>query len=165
MAYAMRGAGQWSDERGQNLLDGSCPFGTCYETADGRYMVVCALEPTFYAEFLRRLGADAAGLPGQWERARWPELREKFAAIFRTRSRAEWTAVFEGSDACVAPVLSIAEAPAHPHNRARANLTGDPPLPAAAPRFSATPTAAAPPPAQNAEAMLRRWLATAGDRA
>jgi len=158
MAYAMRGAGQWSDERGQNLLDGSCPFGTCYETADGHYMAVCPLEPTFYAEFLRRLGLAAEGLPGQWERARWPELHERFAAIFRTRSRAAWIAVFEGSDACVAPVISIAEAPAHPHHRARASFTGDPPLPAAAPRFSATPTAAAPAPTETAAALLQRWL-------
>lgn len=164
MAYAMRGAGQWSDQRGQNLLDGSCPFGTCYETADGQYMAVCPLEPTFYAEFLRRLGLDAAGLPGQWERARWPELRARFAATFRTRSRAEWTAVFAGSDACVAPVLSVAEAPAFPQHVARASFDGDPPLPAAAPRFSATPTAAAPRPTSTAEALLRRWLDPAGER-
>ena len=164
MAYAMRGAGQWSDQRGQNLLDGSCPFGTCYETADGQYMAVCPLEPTFYAEFLRRLGLDAAGLPGQWERARWPELRARFAATFRTRSRAQWTAVFADSDACVAPVLSIAEAPAFPQHVARASFGGDPPLPAAAPRFSATPTAAAPRPTSTAEALLRRWLDPAGER-
>jgi alpha-methylacyl-CoA racemase len=164
MAYAMRGAGQWSDQRGQNLLDGSCPFGTCYETADGHYMAVCPLEPTFYAEFLRRLGLAAEGLPGQWERARWPELRARFAAIFCTRSRADWIAVFEGSDACVAPVLSIAEAPAHAHHRARASFTGDPPLPAAAPRFSATPTAAALRPAETADALLQRWLATTCER-
>jgi alpha-methylacyl-CoA racemase len=164
MAYAMRGAGQWSDERGQNLLDGSCPFGTCYETVDGQYMVVCALEPSFYAEFLRRLGPAADGLPGQWERARWPELRERLAAIFRTRSRADWTAVFAGSDACVAPVLSIAEAPAHPQHVARASFSGNPPLPAAAPRFSATPTAAAPRPTETADALLQRWLAASGER-
>jgi alpha-methylacyl-CoA racemase len=164
MAYALRGAGQWSDERGRNLLDGSCPFGTCYETADGQYMVVCALEPTFYAEFLRRLGPAAEGLPGQWERARWPELREKLAAIFLTRTRTQWTAVFEGSDACVAPVLSIAEAPAHPQLRARTSFTGDPPLPAAAPRFSGTPTAAAPRPTETADALLQRWLVTSGER-
>jgi alpha-methylacyl-CoA racemase len=159
MIYALRGAGLWSDERGQNLLDGSCPFGTCYETADGHFMAVCALEPTFYAEFVRRLGPAAEGLPGQWERARWPELRARLAAIFRTRSRAEWTAVFEGSDACVAPVLSLAEAPAHPHHLARASFSGAPPLPVPAPRFDATPTAAAPHPAETAERRLHRWLA------
>jgi alpha-methylacyl-CoA racemase len=164
MAYAMRAAGQWSDARGQNLLDGSCPFGTCYETADGHYMAVCALEPSFYAEFIRRLGVATAGLPGQWERARWPELRGKLAASFRQRSRAEWTAVFEGSDACVTPVLSVAEAPAHPHNRARANLVGDPPLPAPAPRFSATATVMAPPLNDAAEALLQRWRGSTADR-
>jgi alpha-methylacyl-CoA racemase len=164
MAYAMRGAGQWSDQRGQNLLDGSCPFGTCYETADGQYMAVCALEPSFYAEFIRRLGVDTAGLPAQWERARWPELHARFAAAFRTRSRAEWVSTFEGSDACVAPVLSIAEAPAHPHHRARASFSGDPPMPAAAPRFSATPATTAPRPSETADALLQRWQSAAGER-
>jgi alpha-methylacyl-CoA racemase len=162
MAYAMRGAGQWSDERGQNLLDGSCPFGTTYQTADGHYMAVCALEPSFYAEFIRLLGVPTPDLPGQWERGRWPELREKLAATFRLRSRAQWTAIFADSDACVTPVLSIAEAPAHPQHRARASFVGDPPLPAAAPRFSATPTAAAAPPAETSAALLRRWQTTPG---
>ena len=160
MAYAMRGACQWSDARGENLLDGSCPFGTTYATADGHYMAVCALEPHFYAEFIRRLGVPTEGLPGQWERARWGELRDKLAATFRQRSRTEWSAVFEGSDACVTPVLSVAEAPAHPHNRARANLVGDPPLPAPAPRFSATPTSTPPALNDSAEALLARWRAT-----
>jgi alpha-methylacyl-CoA racemase len=162
MAYAMRGAGQWSDARGANLLDGSSPFGTSYETADGHYMAVCALEPHFYAEFIRRLGIATEGLPGQWERPRWEELHAKLAAVFRQRSRAEWTAVFEGSDACVTPVLSVAEAPAHPHNRARANLVGDPPLPAPAPRFSATPTTSPPPLNDAAEALVQRWLGAQG---
>jgi alpha-methylacyl-CoA racemase len=159
MAYAMRGAGQWSDARGANLLDGSCPFGTTYETADAHYMAVCALEPSFYAEFIRRLGVATAELPGQWERARWPELRLRLAAAFRARTRAAWVAVFDGSDACVTPVLSVAEAPAHPHNRARANFIGDPPLPAPAPRFSATPTVTPPPLTDAAESLLQRWLA------
>jgi alpha-methylacyl-CoA racemase len=159
MAYAMRGAGQWSDARGENLLDGSCPFGTTYETADGHYMAVCALEPHFYAEFIRRLGIATEDLPGQWERPRWAELRARLSAAFRQRSRAEWTAVFEGSDACVTPVLSVAEAPDHPHNRARANLVGDPPLPAPAPRFSATPTTMPPSLNDAAETLLERWRA------
>ena len=164
MAYSMRGAGQWSDTRGENLLDGSCPFGTTYETADGHYMAVCALEPHFYAEFIRRLGVSTDGLPGQWERARWTELRARLAAAFRQRSRAEWSAEFEGTDACVTPVLSVAEASAHPHNHARANLVGEPSLPAPAPRFSATPTQM--PPALNdaTETLLQRWASAAGTR-
>ena len=157
MAYAMRGAGQWSDARGANLLDGSCPFGTCYETADGHYMAVCALEPSFYAEFVRALLPEARDLPGQWERRRWPELRARFAAAFRQRSRAEWIAHFEGSDACVAPVLSLGEAPAFPHHVARGAFVGEPPMPAAAPRFSATPARHAPRLADDAAALLARW--------
>jgi alpha-methylacyl-CoA racemase len=164
MAYSMRGAGQWSDTRGENLLDGSCPFGTTYETADGHYMAVCALEPHFYAEFIRRLGVPTDGLPSQWERARWTELRARLAAAFRQRSRAEWSTEFEGTDACVTPVLSVAEASAHPHNRARANLVGEPPLPAPAPRFSATPTQIPPALNDETEALLQRWASAAGTR-
>ncbi|GHA06578.1 CaiB/BaiF CoA transferase family protein [Streptomyces echinoruber] len=142
MLYGMLAAGHWQDRRAANLLDGGCPFYGTYETADGRYMAVGALEPAFYDEFVRLLGiADRA--PDRTDSARWGELRELVAARFRTRTRAEWTALFEGTDACVAPVLTLREAPHHPHLAARSTFTdhGGLTQPAPAPRFSATPTA------------------------
>jgi alpha-methylacyl-CoA racemase len=157
MVYAMHSAGLWSEQRGANIMDGSCPFGSTYATSDGGYMAVCALEPSFYAEFVRKLGLNPPELPKQWDRSAWPAMRERFAAAFATRTRAEWTAVFDNSDACVAPVLSIAEAPSHPHNRARGVFVGDVPLPAPAPRFSATPSALAPQAPETAHDLLRRW--------
>ncbi|MER8041061.1 CaiB/BaiF CoA transferase family protein [Streptomyces hydrogenans] len=140
MIHAMLAAGGWQDRRGSNLLDGGCPFYGVYETSDGGHMAVGALEHRFYAEFARLLDLqDADGLRG--DLARWPELREAVAARFRSRTRAEWTEVFEGTDACVAPVLSLREAPAHPHLAARATFAehGGLVQPAPAPRFSVTP--------------------------
>ncbi|MDQ0994121.1 CaiB/BaiF CoA-transferase family protein [Streptomyces sp. V3I7] len=142
MIHGMLAAGAWQDRRGVNLLDGGCPYYGTYETADGRYMAVGALEPQFYAEFLRLLGlGDLASAHTDW--ARWGDLRERVAARFKSRTRDEWTAVFEDSDACVAPVLSLREAPGHPHLDARGTFTehGGIVQPAPAPRFSATPTA------------------------
>ncbi|MGA5321235.1 CaiB/BaiF CoA transferase family protein [Streptomyces seoulensis] len=141
MIHGMLAAGAWQDRRAANLLDGGCPYYGTYETADGEYMAVGALEPRFYAEFLRLLGLD--GLAGaHHDPARWPELRERIAARFKSRTREDWTARFEGTDACVAPVLSLREAPHHPHLAARATFTEHDGLvqPAPAPRFSATPT-------------------------
>ncbi|MGW0495454.1 CaiB/BaiF CoA transferase family protein [Streptomyces sp. NPDC003007] len=141
MIHGMLAAGGWQDHRGANLLDGGCPYYGTYETADGRYMAVGALEPQFYAEFLALLGlGDRTG--ARTDIARWDELREEIAARFKSRTRDEWTAVFDGSDACVAPVLSLREAPHHPHLAARGTFTdhGGITQPAPAPRFSATPT-------------------------
>ncbi|MFJ4555221.1 CaiB/BaiF CoA transferase family protein [Streptomyces massasporeus] len=141
MIHGMLAAGGWQDRRGANLLDGGCPYYGTYETADGRYMAVGALEPQFYAEFLALLGAeDQEG--ARKDVARWGELREQVATRFKSRTRDEWTAVFDGSDACVAPVLSLREAPHHPHLAARGTFTdhGGITQPAPAPRFSATPT-------------------------
>jgi alpha-methylacyl-CoA racemase len=149
MIHGMLAAGGWQDRRGANLLDGGCPYYGTYETADGRYMAVGALEPQFYDEFLELLGVtDFASARKDW--ARWDELREAVAARFKSRTRDEWTAVFEGSDACVAPVLSLREAPHHPHLAARGTFTdhGGITQPAPAPRFSATPTAVRTGPAQ-----------------
>ncbi|WP_369374825.1 CaiB/BaiF CoA transferase family protein [Streptomyces sp. cg36] len=140
MIHGMLAAGGWQDRRGANLLDGGCPFYGTYETADGQYMAVGSLEQRFYDEFVRLIGlAEVA--PARKDLARWGELRTAIAERFRTRTRAEWTAVFEGSDACVAPVLSLREAPAHPHLAARATFVehGGLTQPAPAPRFSATP--------------------------
>ncbi|MFJ4974335.1 CaiB/BaiF CoA transferase family protein [Streptomyces coeruleorubidus] len=141
MIHGMLAAGGWQDRRGANLLDGGCPYYGTYETADGRYMAVGALEPQFYEEFLALLGiADQAA--ARKDVSRWGELREQVAARFKTRTRDEWTAVFDGTDACVAPVLSLREAPHHPHLAARGTFTdhGGITQPAPAPRFSATPT-------------------------
>ncbi|MFJ8792587.1 CaiB/BaiF CoA transferase family protein [Streptomyces sp. NPDC102462] len=142
MIHGMLAAGGWQDRRAANLLDGGCPYYGTYETADGGHMAVGALEQRFYEEFLRRLGlADL--IPARTDPTRWGELRERIAARFKSRTRDAWTAVFEGSDACVAPVLSLREAPRHPHLAARGTFTEHAGLtqPAPAPRFSATPTA------------------------
>ncbi|WP_406103024.1 CaiB/BaiF CoA transferase family protein [Streptomyces sp. NBC_01003] len=149
MIHGMLAAGGWQDRRASNLLDGGCPFYGTYETSDGQYMAVGALEQQFYDEFIALLGiGDTA--PARKDLARWGELRDAVAARFKTRTREEWTAVFEGSDACVAPVLSLREAPGHPHLAARGTFTdhGGITQPAPAPRFSATPTAVRSGPAQ-----------------
>ncbi|MFJ3711551.1 CoA transferase [Streptomyces sp. NBC_01387] len=140
MIHGMLAAGGWQDRRGANLLDGGCPFYGSYATSDGEYMAVGALEPQFYDEFVRLLGI-AAEAPARKDVARWDALRDTIAARFLTRTRAEWTAVFEDSDACVAPVLSLREAPAHPHVAARGTFVEHSGMtqPAPAPRFSVTP--------------------------
>ncbi|MEU6818528.1 CaiB/BaiF CoA-transferase family protein [Streptomyces sp. NPDC046860] len=161
MIHGMLAAGAWQDRRAANLLDGGCPYYGTYETADGKYMAVGALEPRFYAEFLRLLDLD--GLEdAHHDPARWPGLRERVAARLKSGTRAEWTARFEGSDACVAPVLSLREAPHHPHLAARATFTEHDGLvqPAPAPRFSATPTRVRTGPAlpgTGAEDVARDW--------
>ncbi len=157
MIYSLRNHGLWRDERSANLLDGGCPYGTTYETADGKYVVVCALEPPFYRAFVRALGLDEAALPPREDRASWPRLRATFAAIFRTKTREEWARLLEGTDACVTPVLSMSEAPHHHHNVARGVFVGEKPVPGAAPRFSATPTAQAPAEGPSLLALLERW--------
>lgn len=140
MIHGMLAAGSWQDRRGTNLLDGGCPFYGTYATSDGGHMAVGPLEGQFYAEFAGLLGiADA--FPDQWDLARWDELRAAVTERFLTRTRAEWTEVFDGTDACVAPVLSLTEAPHHPHLAARSTFAehGGLTQPAPAPRFSATP--------------------------
>ncbi|MEW2135046.1 CaiB/BaiF CoA-transferase family protein [Streptomyces sp. NPDC005409] len=149
MIHGMMAAGGWQDRRGANLLDGGCPFYGTYETSDGQYMAVGALEQQFYDTFVELLGiGDRA--PARKDVARWGELRDAVAARFKTRTRAQWTALFEGTDACVAPVLSLREAPDHPHLAARGTFTdfGGIVQPAPAPRFSATPVAVAGGPAR-----------------
>ncbi|EFL36210.1 fatty acid-CoA racemase [Streptomyces viridochromogenes DSM 40736] len=149
MIHGMLAAGGWQDRRGANLLDGGCPYYGTYETADGRHMAVGALESRFYAQFLALLGIEDRA-EARKDVSQWGELREQVAIRFKTRTRDEWTAVFEGSDACVAPVLSLREAPHHPHLAARGTFTdhGGITQPAPAPRFSATPTSVRTGPAQ-----------------
>jgi alpha-methylacyl-CoA racemase len=157
--YGARATGMWQDERGVNLLDTGAPFYDTYRTADGGYVAVGALETRFYAELLAGLGLADAGLPAQHDRAGWPVLRARFAEVFATRTRDEWAEVFAGSDGCVAPVLSAAEAPGHPHNAARGTFAdiGGVVQPAPAPRFgrSAADSPAAPPkPGADTDAVL-----------
>ncbi|RKS69023.1 alpha-methylacyl-CoA racemase [Actinomadura pelletieri DSM 43383] len=140
--HGLLAGGLWEDRRGVNLLDTGAPWYDVYETSDGRHMAVGALEPRFYAEFLRLLGLADEDLPAQHDRAGWPALRARFAAVFRTRTRDEWTEIFVPSDACVTPVLSLTEAADHPWNTSRGvfpDLAGHR-QPAPAPRFSRTPT-------------------------
>jgi alpha-methylacyl-CoA racemase len=141
MTYGLLADGAWTDERGANLLDSGAPFYDVYETADGRHMAVGALEPQFYAAFTGILFAPEgipADLPPRHDRARWPELRARFAARFAERSQEEWTKAFSGTDACVAPVRTMTEAPADPHLAARGTYVDVDGLlqPAPAPRFS-----------------------------
>ena len=139
MVYGMLNAGLWRDERAVNLLDGGAPFYDTYRCADGRFVAVGALEPQFYAVLLERLGLTFDG--AQYDVAAWPAHRARLAAAFATRTRDEWAEHFAGTDACVAPVLSLTEAPHHPHLAARGTFADTPagPVPRVAPRFSATP--------------------------
>jgi alpha-methylacyl-CoA racemase len=152
--YGLRAAGSWQDERGSNLLDGGAPFYDTYATSDGQYMAVGALEPQFYAALLLGLGLADADLPAQLDRSGWPVLRQRFAETFASRTRADWEEAFAGTDACVAPVLGMAEAARHPHAAAReafvdvAGVT----QPAPAPRFSRSAAGVpAPPPRPGAD--------------
>jgi alpha-methylacyl-CoA racemase len=157
--FQLRAAGVWSEERGANLLDGGAPFYDTYETGDGKAVAVGALEPQFYAALVDGLGLDPETLPPQYDRAGWPVLRNAFAAAFLTRTRHEWADIFAGSDACVAPVLSIDEARHDPHAVARQAFVevNGVAQPAPAPRFARS-TAGEPrppvPPGHDTDAVL-----------
>jgi alpha-methylacyl-CoA racemase len=145
MAQSFRAMGAWSDERGVNLLDGGAPFYRTYVCRDGGYVAVGCLEPQFFAAFVAGLGVE---LPPQGDRERWPEMTGAIAAAFLTRSRDDWAEAFAGTDACVTPVLGLAEAPHHPHLAARGSQVERAPgavVPAAAPRLSRTPGVAGAP--------------------
>jgi alpha-methylacyl-CoA racemase len=163
MFYGMRAAGLWSDAREANLLDGGAHFYAAYECADGAYVAIGAIEPHFYALLLDKLGlAQDAAFQAQLSRADWPALRAKIAAVFKRKTRAEWCAVLEGTDACFAPVLSWGEAPEHPHNQARETFVAVDGVvqPNAAPRFSRTPgqvQGRAPDIGAHNEEVLRDW--------
>jgi alpha-methylacyl-CoA racemase len=136
--HELMALGSWRDERGVNLVDSGAPFYEVYETADGRHIAVGAIEPQFFSELLARAGIDPGALADQQDASAWPAAKEHFAAVFRTKTRAEWCTLLEGTDACFAPVLSLAEAPDHPHVRARATFTQVDGrwTPSPAPRFS-----------------------------
>ena len=144
MFHGMLAGGQWSQERGRNILDSGAPWYDTYQTKDDQYVAIGAIEPKFYAALIERLGLAAQPLPQQYVRARWLELRALFAAAFGSKTRDEWCAIFEGSDACFAPVLSFSEARNHPHAVAREGYVDIDGItqPAPAPRFGRTPGAA-----------------------
>jgi len=163
--YGFRQAGSWTDRRADNLVDGGAYFYGTYECADGRFVAIGAIEPQFHDPLMQALGLDDLPPDAQTDRSRWPALRARLAAIFRTRSRDEWCALLEHRSVCLSPVLSMAEAPHHPHNLARAlfgaNPTRDEPAPA--PRFGtsdALPAGGLHPADSD---VLRRWGLAAGD--
>ena len=141
MMYGMHAAGVWSNRRGENMLDGGAHFYGTYACADGKYVAVGAIEPQFYARLLEGAGVRDPAFSAQNDMRQWPELKTRLARIFLTKTRDQWCALLEGSDACFAPVLDWDEAPLHPHNQSRqAFVTVDGVLqPAPAPRFSRTP--------------------------
>ena len=147
--YAMADMGMQKPERGVNLFDGGAPFYNVYETADGLYVSVAPIEPHFYALLLEKMDLDPESLPDQWDESAWPEMRERFAAVFKTRTRDEWSSLLEATDACYAPVLTLNEARSYPHNRARGVFLEGRPMPelTPTPRFSETPPEAGTSPA------------------
>ncbi|MGH6957166.1 MAG: CaiB/BaiF CoA transferase family protein [Caulobacteraceae bacterium] len=162
MFYGFSASGMWKDERRANMLDGGAPFYDAYECADGRWIALGSIEPQFYALLLEKAGLTDPAFKAQMDRAAWPELKAKLAAVIKTKSRDEWCAIMEATDVCFAPVLDLAEAPRHPHNVARRTFVEVEGVtqPAPAPRFSATPGAVqGPPPAIGAHtgAVLADW--------
>ncbi|MFZ2511307.1 MAG: CaiB/BaiF CoA-transferase family protein [Gordonia sp. (in: high G+C Gram-positive bacteria)] len=122
MMWSFRGTGLWQDKRGANLLDTGAPFYEVYETSDGKWLSVGAIEPQFYAQLLDGLGLDPEALPHQLDMPRWDELKEVFATVIKTKTRDEWAEIFDGTDACVAPILDFTEAPNDPHLADRGTL-------------------------------------------
>ena len=161
MMWALYGQGEWADARGANLLDGGVPYYDTYACADGRHVAVGPLEPRFYAQLLAGLGLDPADLPAQDDPAGFPTLRARFTAAFATRTRDEWVAVFDGTEACVTPVLALGEVADHPHLKARGTVVAPDGVPQAAPapRFSRTPATLPGPPSEpeDVESVLADW--------
>jgi alpha-methylacyl-CoA racemase len=162
LMYGMRAAGAWTDERGSNRLDSGAPFYGVYETKEGCYVALASNEPRFYKVSLELMGLSPAELPDQHDRGRWPEMRKLFAEVFKTRTRDEWCSLMSGSEVCFAPVLSMGEAPAHPHLKARGTFVEFDGVvqPAPAPRFSRTPGAiqrGAARPGQHTDEALADW--------
>lgn len=160
MFYGMTAIGAWKDERGHNLLDSGAQFYDTYETKDGKYIALGSIEPQFYKELIERAGLTDPAFQAQMDRNAWPSLKEKLAAVIKTKTRDEWDKAMLGSDVCYAPVLSIAEAPKHPHNVARKTFIEVDGIvqPAPAPRFSRTePQVQGGPRAADNGATLKAW--------
>jgi alpha-methylacyl-CoA racemase len=168
--YGIRASGIWSEKRGDNILDTGAHYYDVYETKDGQYVSIGSIEAKFYDELLRLSGLKNEELPRQNDRAKWPAMKERMRALFKTKTRDEWCKIMEGSDICFAPVLSMDEAPEHPHNRHRGTFveSGGVRQPGPAPRFSRTPSAIQRPPAQpgeHTEQALSDWGFSASDLA
>lgn len=161
MIWTLKAMGEWRQERGTNLLDGGAPFYGTYRCADDKYVAIGPIEPQFYRAFLERAGIADPAFAEQFDRRRWPALKERLAGHFATRSRDEWCALLAGADFCVSPVLDLDEAPDHPHNQARGTFVdvGGVMQPAPAPRFSRSGTRAPTPPQVGApgDDVLRDW--------
>ncbi len=162
MMHGMRAMGFWQDERGTNLLDSGAHFYDCYETADGKHVSIGSIEPQFYAELVKLSGLEGEELPAQMDRTQWPAMKQRVAAIFKQKTRDEWCDIMEGTDVCFAPVLSMGEAPEHPHIKHRGTFVEQAGItqPAPAPRFSRTaPEISRPPssPGQHTDEALADW--------
>jgi alpha-methylacyl-CoA racemase len=162
MFYGMRDMGQWDGGRGGNLLDGGAHFYEVYETADGKHVSIGSMEPKFYANLLAALGLDPAELPEQYDASTWPEMKRRFAEIFKTRTRDEWEQALGSAEVCFAPVLDLDEARAFSHNRERGVFVDHDGMvqPAPAPRFDRTPSAIAgpaPAPGEHTREGLAAW--------
>ena len=160
MFYGMAASGLWQDKRASNLLDGGAHFYDTYETKDGKYVALGSIEPQFYNELMEKTGIADPAFAAQMDRGAWPVLKDKLAAVIKTKTRDEWDAIMLGSDVCYAPVLSLAEAPRHPHNAARGTFVEIDGVvqPAPAPRFSRTePQVQGPPQPADSAAALQAW--------
>jgi alpha-methylacyl-CoA racemase len=160
--YGLYAAGVINDQRGENLVDSGSHFYDVYETSDGKFISIAAIEAKFYAELIQRLGLERETLPEQMDREHWPQLSDRLAQLFRTKTRREWCELLEGTDVCFAPVLSFDEAPQHPHNKTRDTFIEVDGVmqPAPAPRFSRTPSQVQRPPAtagEHTESGLLDW--------
>jgi len=166
--YGLRLSGVWNDKRGENILDTGAHYYEVYETKDGKHVAIGSIEAKFYDELLRLSGLKGQELPRQNDRASWPKMKERMKALFLGKTRDEWCAIMEGSDICFAPVLSMDEAPHHPHNRHRGTFveSGGVTQPGPAPRFSRTPSKIQRPPArpgEHTEEALGDWGFGAAD--
>ena len=160
--YGLRAMGRWTDNRASNYLDGGAHYYGCYTCADGKFLSIGSIEPKFYALLLKKLGIEDEEFQAQNDPASWPDLRTRLEDVFKTRSRDDWCELLENTDVCFAPVLTMEEAPDHPHNAARQTFVevGGVVQPAPAPRFSRTPGAIQRPAAkvgQHSEEILSDW--------
>ena len=162
MFYGFKAMGMWKDGKGENMLDGGAHFYDAYETADGKWVSIGSIEPQFYALLLEKTGITDPDFQAQMDRAKWPALKDKIARVLKAKTRGEWDRLMEGTDVCYAPVLSLTEAPNHPHNKARATFVEVDGVvqPAPAPRFSRTKPeiqGAAPAAGQHNDQILNDW--------
>jgi alpha-methylacyl-CoA racemase len=162
MMYEMMGRGQWDNRREANMNDGGAHFYDVYETSDGKYVSIAAMEPKFFKELLQRMELDPAGFCDQWDKTKWPTAKQRLTDVFKTKTRRHWCDLLEGTDACFAPVLSMEEAIEHPHNVHRGAFTDVNGIkqPSPAPRFSGTPAEISRPaaePGEHTDEVLREF--------